>query len=91
MTATYGIETSLASRTRHLQKGNQGQASVRLNVMSDEYHFVICVPNEGYPASLELRKIHRTLPDKEAMEHQCISVIAESGKISVLCGLLRSD
>ena len=28
--------------------------------------FVVCINNEGYPASLELHKIYRVVPDKDA-------------------------
>ncbi len=36
--------------------------------------------NKGYPASLELRKIYRVLPDPEAELHRIIRVIDESGE-----------
>ena len=42
--------------------------------------FVVCVKNEGYPGSLDLRKIYEALPDKSASEHQLIRVIDESGE-----------
>jgi hypothetical protein len=42
--------------------------------------FAICIKNKGYPASLELRKIYRVLPDVHATEHQHIRVIDESGE-----------
>ena len=48
--------------------------------MNDERQFVICIQNEGYPASLELWKVYRALPDKKAAEHQLIRVIDESGE-----------
>ena len=48
--------------------------------MSNERQFVICIQNEGYPASLELWKVYRALPDKKAAEHQLIRVIDESGE-----------
>jgi hypothetical protein len=41
--------------------------------------FVVCVKNEGYPASLELRKIYQVVADVHAAEHQMIRVIDESG------------
>ncbi len=43
-------------------------------------HFVVCVNNRGYPASLELPKIYRVLPDEEAAEDGDIRVIDESGE-----------
>jgi hypothetical protein len=42
--------------------------------------FAICVKNEGYSASLELRKVYRVVPDVQAAEHQHIRVIDESGE-----------
>lgn len=42
--------------------------------------FAICVQNEGYPASLELWKVYRVLPDDKAAKHQLIRVVDESGE-----------
>ncbi len=42
--------------------------------------FVVCINNEEYPASLELRKIYQVLPDTRAAEHQLVRVIDESGQ-----------
>jgi Ca2+-binding EF-hand superfamily protein len=42
--------------------------------------FVVCVRNTGYPASLELRKIYRSLPDADAEAHNLVRVIDESGQ-----------
>jgi len=43
-------------------------------------HFMICVDNRGYEASLEIRKIYEVLPDKAAGKHHQIRVIDESGE-----------
>jgi hypothetical protein len=48
--------------------------------MSAEHQFVICIENDGYPASLELWKVYRVLPDKKASKHQLIRVVDESGE-----------
>ena len=42
--------------------------------------FVICLKNEGYAASLELRKIYEVMPDERAADHQMIRVVDESGE-----------
>ena len=42
--------------------------------------FVVCVNNADYPASLELHKIYRVLPDEGAAEDGDIRVIDESGE-----------
>ena len=41
-------------------------------------NYVVCVNNHEYPASLEIGKIYRTLPDDHAEEHNLIRVIDES-------------
>lgn len=43
-------------------------------------HFAVCVDNRGYPASLELHKIYRVLPDEDAEAEGDIRVIDESGE-----------
>ena len=45
-----------------------------------ETQFVLCVKNEGYPASLELRKMYQVIPDNYADKHRLIRVIDESGE-----------
>ncbi len=40
--------------------------------------YVVCVDNKGYPVSLEVRKIYRTLPDDGEPELDLIRVIDES-------------
>ena len=42
--------------------------------------FVVCIKNEGYVASLELRKIYEVMPDERAADHQMIRVVDESGE-----------
>lgn len=42
--------------------------------------FVVCIDNSAYPASLELHKIYRVLPDEEAAQDGDIRVIDESGE-----------
>ena len=42
--------------------------------------FVVCSYNEGYPASLELHKIYRVVPDKAAASDGDLRVIDESGE-----------
>jgi len=41
---------------------------------------VLCVCNKNYPASLELRKVYRLLPDDIATKHRQVRVIDESGE-----------
>ena len=42
--------------------------------------FAICVENAEYPASLEVHKIYRVLPDEEAAEDGDVRIIDESGE-----------
>lgn len=42
--------------------------------------FVVCVDNREYPASLELHKIYRTLPDEDAAKDGDLRVLDESGE-----------
>ncbi len=41
---------------------------------------VICIRNDEYPASLEVRKVYEVLPDAAASAHQLVRVIDESGE-----------
>jgi hypothetical protein len=43
-------------------------------------NLVICVDNEGYLASLELRKIYVKLADASAKKHGYLRIIDESGE-----------
>ncbi len=40
--------------------------------------YVLCINNDGYPVSLEKRKVYQALPDPEAEAHGMIRVIDES-------------
>ena len=40
---------------------------------------VVCIDNDGYPASLEKRKIYVALRDSDAEEHGLLRIIDESG------------
>ena len=43
-------------------------------------HFVVCLDNKGYQASLEMGKIYRSIPDEEAEAEGLVRVIDESGE-----------
>ena len=42
--------------------------------------FVVCINNSKYPASLELYKIYRTVPDEDAALGEDLRIIDESGE-----------
>jgi hypothetical protein len=46
----------------------------------DSLQFVLCIKNEGYPASLEVRKVYQQLPDPLAEARHLVRVIDESGE-----------
>lgn len=45
-----------------------------------EARFLLCVANGGYPASLEVRKVYRTVADAAAAARGLVRVIDESGE-----------
>jgi hypothetical protein len=45
-----------------------------------EQQFAVCVKNDEYPASLEVRKIYELLPDDKAAKHGLVRIIDESGE-----------
>lgn len=51
-----------------------------MSTENGQTQFAICVSNEGYPASLELRKIDRVVPDEKAAKHRMVRVVDESGE-----------
>ena len=42
--------------------------------------FAVCVDNSEYPASLEIHKIYRVIPDKDAEREGDLRIIDESGE-----------
>ena len=42
--------------------------------------FVVCISNDGYPASLETRKLYQELPDPDAAKRGLLRVVDESGE-----------
>jgi hypothetical protein len=48
--------------------------------MTHKNHFVICIDNTDYEASLIVRKMYETLPDAQAEKDNMLRVIDESGE-----------
>lgn len=48
--------------------------------MSEKSPYFLCIGNEGYPASLQVRTIYRGISDVEAESHGMLRVIDESGE-----------
>ncbi len=42
--------------------------------------FAICIDNTEYPASLELHKVYRVLPDEDAARDEDLRIVDESGE-----------
>lgn len=52
-----------------------------MNKIENQFpQFGLCLNNEGYPASLEVGKLYRVIPDDDAVAHGYIRVIDESGE-----------
>ncbi len=47
---------------------------------SSEHFFAVCVRNDGYPTSLEVRKLYQVVADPTVGAHDYIRVIDESGE-----------
>jgi len=48
--------------------------------MPNKPRFAICISNEGYEVSLEVRKLYSVLPDRKAAQHGMIRIVDESGE-----------
>jgi len=48
--------------------------------LNGDTHFVVCVKNDDYEGTLDLRKIYEVLEDRDAEPHEMIRVIDESGE-----------
>jgi len=48
--------------------------------MNNEKHYAVCVRNDEYEGTLELRKIYEVLDDPDAEPHDMVRVIDESGE-----------
>lgn len=44
------------------------------------FQYVVCLNNSEYPASFELHKIYRVLPDEDAAHDGDLRIIDESGE-----------
>jgi hypothetical protein len=62
---------------RHLSAASRSPRRAR---GGSSEHFAVCVQNNDYAASLELRKLYRVLEDDFAERHSMIRVIDESGE-----------
>lgn len=42
--------------------------------------FVVCLDNSDYPASLEIGKLYRVIPDEDALAEGYLRIVDESGE-----------
>lgn len=57
-----------------------GMSTKRPKRLGRDVSFAVCIENAAYPASLELHKIYRVLPDEDAAAEGDLRVIDESGE-----------
>ncbi len=69
-------------RTELARKNSSSSASFKADHTRRRLRsrYVLCVSNQGYPASLERRKVYRQIPDGEAARRGLIRVVDESGQ-----------
>ena len=48
--------------------------------MNRTQRYVVCLSNQGYEASLVIRRIYEVVPDSDADSHDMIRVLDESGE-----------
>jgi len=65
---------------KQIPKVRARQRTVAITARRANAQFAVCIDNEGYKASLELGKLYRILPDKDAQAHGLVRVIDESGE-----------
>ena len=73
--STSDKRASLAVAPAKTSRGRGASPSGKL-----EPHYAVCVRNDDYPASLELRKLYPVLEDSFAAQHGMVRVIDESGE-----------
>jgi len=61
-----------------LERKNSRSNDIQTEIMNNQ--FVICVKNDDYQASLEIRKLYQVIPDPEAVNLGQIRIIDESGE-----------
>ena len=62
------------------KKSRSSVSSRRTSRAPAKPRFVLCLSNEGYPASLEARKVYAVLNDAEAARLGFLRVVDESGE-----------
>lgn len=66
----------MASAKRNSRSNGSSEPTVRHS--ESPARQVLCIKNQGYQASREVRKIYKVLPDAEAARHGLLRVVDES-------------
>ena len=66
--------------TKHMASAKKSLKSRSFSAKKRPERFVLCVRNEQYPASLELRKLYSVVPDPAASKHDLVRIVDESGE-----------
>ncbi len=70
--------TALEKKKSKSNGSSRSRSSARSS--SSRNRFVLCVRNDDYAASLELRKVYCVLPDRAAAKEKMLRIIDESGE-----------
>jgi len=70
----------MASVARNSRSSGSSTGRKRRGRVGSAPHYVLCVNNAGYPASLDLGKLYRCLRDPKAMRHAMWRIVDESGE-----------
>src|SRR5262245_44051819 len=73
----------LVRGTRNRSERNEGQAPAGASAMKTRNlarRYVVCLRNEGYGASLVVRRIYQLVPDRQAEKRGLCRVVDESGE-----------
>jgi hypothetical protein len=68
------MKRTVSGRKKSRSNGSSRKSS------APQTQFAVCVRNDGYEASLELRKLYKVLPSKLGAEHKFIRIVDESGE-----------
>ncbi len=60
--------------------GKKSRSNGSSRKKTERGEFAVCVRNNGYLASLELRKLYRVLPDTVARKRGLVRIVDESGQ-----------
>ena len=80
----YAVPSSTGTKPMVLERKKSNASDMWIKTMNyadqSRPQFVVCMNNAEYPASLELYKIYRVLPDEDAEQDGDLRVIDESGE-----------